>query len=162
MLVSIYLLVNTAAYSLVTGSLSDWLRQHNRDKEVTDIVLSYTELLHLHHRPVLFGVIGGVSLHLLLSLLPWIISDMILIIFLFIIFAAWSFLSFFVGLLAAILFPFLGGLVLGVKIMMWRQVRSLYILLPQAAVGLSQYEAVHLHNDSQAARRKMSSIAESE
>ena len=34
MLVSIYLLVNTAAYSLVTGSLSDWLRQHNRDKEV--------------------------------------------------------------------------------------------------------------------------------
>ena len=33
-LVSIYLLVNTAAYSLVTGSLSDWLRQHNRDKEV--------------------------------------------------------------------------------------------------------------------------------
>ena len=106
--------------------------------QVTDIVLSYTELLHLHHRPVLFGVIGGVSLHLLLSLLlllgamlykhllllPWIISDMILIIVLFIIFAAWSFLSFFVGLLAAILFPFLGGLVLGVKIMMWRQVHS--------------------------------------
>ena len=104
-------------------------------------MLSYTELLHLHHRPVLFGVIGGVSLHLLLSLLlllgamlykhllllPWIISDMILIIVLFIIFAAWSFLSFFVGLLAAILFPFLGGLVLGVKIMMWRQVSSLYI-----------------------------------
>ena len=101
-------------------------------------MLSYTELLHLHHRPVLFGVIGGVSLHLLLSLLlllgamlykhllllPWIISDMILIIVLFIIFAAWSFLSFFVGLLAAILFPFLGGLVLGVKIMMWRQVHS--------------------------------------
>ena len=42
------------------------------------------------------------------------------------------------------------------------QVRSLYILLPQAAISLSQYEAVHLHNDSQAARRKMSSIAESE
>ena len=108
---------------------------------MTDIVLSYMELLNVQHRPVLFGVIGGVTLHLLLSLLlllgamiykhllilPWMISDMIIIILLFIIFAAWSFLSFFVGLLAAILFPFLGGLVLGVKIMMWRQVSSLYI-----------------------------------
>ena len=32
--VSIYLLINTTAYNLMTRSLSDWLRQHNRDKEV--------------------------------------------------------------------------------------------------------------------------------
>ena len=145
--------------------------------QVTDIVLSYMELLHLQHRPVLFGVIGGVSLHLLLSLLlllgamvykhllilPWMISDMIIIIILFIIFAAWSFLSFFVGLLAAILFPFLGGLVLGLKIIMWRQVRSLYLVLPDSVVSLRQYQAVLVDTgDNDGARRKMSSIAESE
>ena len=67
---------------------------------------------------------------------------MIIIIILFIIFAAWSFLSFFVGLLAAILFPFLGGLVLGLKIIMWRQVRSLYLVLPDSVVSLRQYQAV--------------------
>ena len=33
-LVSIYLLINTTAYNLITSNMSDWLRQHNRDKEV--------------------------------------------------------------------------------------------------------------------------------
>ena len=88
---------------------------------------------------------------------------MIIIIILFIIFAAWSFLSFFVGLLAAILFPFLGGLVLGLKIIMWRQVRSLYLVLPDSVVSLRQYQAVLVDTgDNDGARRKMSSIAESE
>merc|ERR1712241_1326684 len=104
------------------------------------------------------AIIAGVVLHLLLSLLlllgamlhkplllvPWMVSDMILITILFIIFSAWSFLSFFVGLLAAILFPFLGGLVLGVKIIMWRQVRSLYLPLPDSVVSLRQYQAVRV------------------
>ena len=124
------------------------------------------------------AIIAGVVLHLLLSLLlllgamlhkpfllvPWMVSDMILITILFIIFSAWSFLSFFIGVLAAILFPFLGGLVLGVKIILWRQVRSLYIILPPPISHTAQYEAVE-NTESQGARGRkmmMTSIAESE
>ena len=39
-LVSIYLLINTTAYNLVTRSLSGWLRQHNRDKEVGHLAIA--------------------------------------------------------------------------------------------------------------------------
>ena len=145
---------------------------------MTDIVLSCMELLHLQYRPVLSGVIGGVSLYLLFSILllgamiykiykhlilPWMILDMIVIIILFLIFGVWSFLSFSVGLLAAILFPFLGGLILGLKIIMWRQVRSLYRVLPITVVSLRQYQMIYVDTgDDDRARRKMSNIAEIE
>ena len=145
---------------------------------MTDIVLSCMELLHLQYRPVLSGVIGGVSLYLLFSILllgamiykiykhlilPWMILDMIVIIILFLIFGVWSFLSFSVGLLAAILFPFLGGLILGLKIIMWRQVRSLYRVLPNTVVSLRQYQMIYVDTgDDDRARRKMSNIAEIE
>ena len=145
---------------------------------MTDIVLSCMELLHLQHRPVLSGVIGGVSLYLLFSILllgamiykiykhlilPWMILDMIVIIILFLMFGVWSFLSFSVGLLAAILFPFLGGLILGLKIIMWRQVRSLYRVLPNTVVSLRQYQMIYVDTgDDDRARRKMSNIAEIE
>ena len=124
------------------------------------------------------ALIAGVVLHLLLSLLlllgamlhkplllvPWMVSDMMIITILFIIFSAWCFLSFFIGVLAAILFPFLGGLVLGVKIILWRQVRSLYTSLPDAITNFTEYEVVE-SAESQGARRgkmMMTSIAESE
>ena len=38
--VSIYLLINITAYNLMTRSLSDWLRQHNRDKEVGHLAIA--------------------------------------------------------------------------------------------------------------------------
>ena len=143
---------------------------------MTGIVVSYLSLLQSNHTPALVGVIAGVVLHLVLSLLlllgamlhkpllllPWMVSDMIIITILFIIFSAWSFLSFFIGVLAAILFPFLGGLVLGLKIILWRNVRSLYTTLPVAFTDLSQYEAVHNAESQGVGRRKMTSIAESE
>ena len=145
---------------------------------MTGIVVSYLSLLQSNHPPALMGLIAGVVLHLLLSLLlllgamlhkplllvPWMVSDMIIITILFIIFSAWSFLSFFIGVLAAILFPFLGGLVLGVKIILWRQVMNLYTILPPARTNLAHYEAVENTESQQGGRRKMvmTSIAESE
>ena len=89
---------------------------------------------------------------------------MIIITILFIIFSAWSFLSFFIGVLAAILFPFLGGLVLGLKIILWRQVRNLYTILPGPLTNLTEYEAVESAESQAVGRRKMmmTSIAESE
>ena len=44
-MVSLYLLINTTAFNLVTRSLSDWLRQHNRDKEVDDVEILKSEIL---------------------------------------------------------------------------------------------------------------------
>ena len=81
-------------------------------------------------------------------------------------FATWSFLSFFVGLLAAILFPFLGGLTLGLKIMLWRQAVSLYSLQVTVLAVNKDYEV--LRNTEAAAGgvagggagRKISSIME--
>jgi len=178
LLVSVYLVINTALYDLVFSETTHWLRHQSRDKEVTDIVVSYLSLLQTHHTPALMALIAGVVLHLLLSLLlllgamlhkplllvPWMVSDMIIITILFIIFSAWSFLSFFIGVLAAILFPFLGGLVLGVKIILWRQVMNLYTILPPARTNLAHYEAVENTESQQGGRRKMvmTSIAESE
>ena len=143
---------------------------------MTGIVVSYLSLLQSNQTPALMGLIAGVVLHLLLSLLlllgamlhkpllllPWLISDMIIITILFIIFSAWSFLSFFIGVLAAVLFPFLGGLVLGLKIILWRNVRSLYTITNLTT--LTHYEAVDNAEIQVASRRKMmmTSIAESE
>ena len=145
---------------------------------MTGIVVSYLSLLQSNQTPALMGLIAGVVLHLLLSLLlllgamlhkplllvPWMVSDMIIITILFIIFSAWSFLSFFIGVLAAILFPFLGGLVLGLKIILWRQVRNLYTILPGPLTNLTEYEAVESAESQAVGRRKMmmTSIAESE
>ena len=133
------------------------------------------ELLHLQHRPVLSGVIAGVSLHLLFSILllgtmiykiykhlilPWMILDMIVIIILLPIFGVGSFLSFSQSRLAAILSPFLGGLIVGLKIIMWRYVWSFYRVLPAYVVSPRQYQAELVDTgDSDRARRKMSNTA---
>jgi len=178
LLASIYLVINTNLYNLIFSDLTHWLRHQSRDKEVTGIVVSYLSLLQSNQTPALMAVIAGVVLHLLLSLLlllgamlhkplllvPWMVSDMIIITILFIIFSAWSFLSFFIGVLAAILFPFLGGLVLGLKIILWRQVRNLYTILPGPLTNLTEYEAVESAESQAVGRRKMmmTSIAESE
>ena len=148
--------------------------------QVLDIALSYWELVTAHHQPVLYGVISAVVVHLLaalllllgamlgkhLLLLPWLVTDLLTILVLFLVFATWSFLSFFVGLLAAILFPFLGGLTLGLKIMLWRQAVSLYTLqVTVLAVNkdyevLSNTEAAAGGGAGGGAGRKISSIME--
>merc|ERR1712111_176242 len=82
----------------------------------------------------------GAMLHKHLLLVPWMVTDMFLIIIIFLVFSTWSFLSFFVGLMAAIIFPFVAGLVLGVKILLWRQVKTYYFLQAQALKINQEYE----------------------
>ena len=95
----------------------------------------------------------GAVLHKHLLLIPWMVTDLILIIILFLIFSTWSFLSFFVGLLAAIIFPFFGGLTLGVKIMLWRQVLSLHRNQVSIIKMNREYEVLK-NNDASNGRRR--------
>merc|ERR1712154_185362 len=100
-----------------------------------------------YHHSVLYGVITAVVLHLLLSL----------------VFSTWSFLSFFVGLIPAIIFPFFGGLTLGVKIMLWRQVVSLYRNQLAIIKVNREYEVLKNNDASNGQQRtgKMETICES-
>jgi len=173
-LVSIYLVINTDAYFWISNLVKTWLQEHQGDQEVLSITISYLDLLDTHHQPILFGVIAAVVLHLLLSLLlllgamlykhllliPWMVTDMLIIVILFLVFAVWSFLSFFVGLLAAIIFPFIAGLALGIKIMLWRQVMTLYCLQVEVINVNKQYEVLRNNEAAIGAKRKISSIAE--
>ena len=95
-----------------------------------------------HYKLVLSGLVVAATFHLIASLLliiatmlvnrylllPWLITDMITIIVITIIFIGWTFLSFFVDLLAAIVFPILGGTILGLWIYSWRNVGDFFII----------------------------------
>ena len=129
---------------------------------------SYLDVLDNYHNSVLYGVITAVVLHLCLSLLlllgailhkhllliPWMVTDLLLITLLFLVFSTWSFLSFFVGLIPAVIFPFLGGLTLGIKIMLWRQVSSLYRNQLAIIKVNREYEVLKNNDASNVRRRK--------
>ena len=105
--------------------------------------------LDRHHEPLLGGVIIAWVLHLLFSLLlllgamlhrrplllPWLSSAMIIIVIMVVTFTAWTFLSFFVDLLVAIVFPVVAGLVLGLWIFLWRGVQAHYTVLGRKVVA---------------------------
>ena len=140
---------------------------------------SYLDVVDHYHHSVLYGVITAVVLHLSLSLLlllgsilhkhllliPWMVTDLVLILLLFLVFSTWSFLSFFVGLIPAVIFPFFGGLTLGVKIMLWRQVLSLYRNQVDIIKVNREYEVLKNNDASHNRRRKgtgmMETISES-
>jgi len=175
-LLSIYLIFNSEKFNQLSSNFSSWLHQHHGDKEVLDVAISYFNILKTHHEAALLGVISAAVLHLLLSLLlllgamlhkhlllvPWMVTDMFLIIIIFLardVFSTWSFLSFFVGLMAAIIFPFVAGLVLGVKILLWRQVKTYYFLQAQALKINQEYEMLK-NSENSRPFRKISSISE--
>ena len=62
-------------------------------------------------------------------LIPWMVSHMISSLIMITTFTFWTFMSFFIDLLVAIIFPVIGGLVLGLWIVMWRQVYHFFAIL---------------------------------
>lgn len=178
-LMTIYLVINTEAYYWISDQIRNWLQMHQGDKEVLEVTQSYFDVVDHYHHSVLYGVITAVVLHLSLSLLlllgsilhkhllliPWMVTDLVLILLLFLVFSTWSFLSFFVGLIPAVIFPFFGGLTLGVKIMLWRQVLSLYRNQVAIIKVNREYEVLKNNDASHNRRRKgtgmMETISES-
>ena len=67
-------------------------------------------------------------------LIPWMVSHMISIIIMITTFTFWTFMSFFIDLLVAIIFPVIGGLVLGLWIVMWRKVYRFFTVLKNADI----------------------------
>ena len=85
-------------------------------------VLAILMVTSVVHFIVSFLLIVGTFLYRQNLIIPWIISHMLSIILMVISFTCWTFFSFFIDLLLAIVFPVLAGLVLGLWIVMWREV----------------------------------------
>ena len=114
--------------------MNGWLVRNHWDVSVTQWVWQWLDWLDTHHQFMLACLVLVSSLHLLSTLtlilgtmlsrrallLPWIITDLIIIIIMVGIFISWTFLSFFVDLLIAIVFPVMAGLLLGLWIVLWR------------------------------------------
>ena len=61
--------------------------------------------------------------------IPWLVSHMFIIIATILSFTNWTFMSFFIDLFVAIVFPLVAGLMLGLTMVMWRQVYHLFRVL---------------------------------
>jgi len=149
LLPSLYMLVEQEAWQVVRESCHGWLEKNHWDVKVTRAVWRMFDMVDTNHRMILSVVIGCTVVHLLFSfmlvlgailfkrslLIPWMVSDMIIIILMVFTFTCWTFMSFFVDLLVAIVFPVVGGLVLGFWIYLWRRVNSIFIQLGRKKVG---------------------------
>lgn len=152
LLPSLYMLVRKEAWQMVRDACNAWLEQNHWDIQVTQVVWKGVKWVDQNHRILLASVIGCTAVYLFFCLmlvlggilynrilfLPWMLSNMIIIIIMVISFTCWSFMSFFIDLLMAIVFPVLGGLVLGFNIHLWKRVRSIFVQLGRRARGMKQ------------------------
>merc|ERR1712013_939195 len=96
-----------------------WLQENHWDIKVDHAVWRFMDCLDRNHKKVLGTLMITAILHLLF---PWMIFHMFSIILMVITFSFWTFFSFFINLLLAIVFPVVAGLLLGLWIVMWREV----------------------------------------
>ena len=101
----------------------DWM---DRNHTVGLAIMMVVSLLHLFFSLML---LLGTKWSKMTLLIPWMVSHMVSIIIMIITFTCWTFMSFFIDLLVAIIFPVVGGLVLGLWIVMWRQVFNFFTAL---------------------------------
>eukprot|EP00090_Calanus_glacialis_P015974 TRINITY_DN25082_c0_g1_i2.p1 TRINITY_DN25082_c0_g1~~TRINITY_DN25082_c0_g1_i2.p1 ORF type:complete len:229 (+),score=40.40 TRINITY_DN25082_c0_g1_i2:112-798(+) len=179
----VFVLVSSQAWNLGRQAVKQWLQENHGDKKVNDAIGTCFDWVDRNYQAVLAGIIITAVVHLLFSLLlvlgtmlykrllfiPWMVTDMILIIFMVFLFTCWTFLSFFVGLLVAIIFPFVSGLLLGLWICIWRQVKFTFIVLGETDRDLlilrkqqAEYKPVPVQGAEQYnGRRQLASISES-
>jgi len=149
LLPSLYMLVKQEAWQVVREAFHDWLEKNHWDVKVTRAVWRIFDMVDTNHKTILAGLIGSTLIHLLFSFMlvlgailykrslfvPWMVSDMIIIILMLVSFTCWTFMSFFVDLLVAIVFPVVGGLMLGFWIYLWKRVKSIFMQLGRMKVG---------------------------
>ena len=109
--------------------------------QVDHAVWRFMDCLDRNHKKVLGTLMITAILHLVFSvmlifgsflyrrslLIPWMIFHMFSIILMVITFTCWTFFTFFISLLLAIVFPVVAGLLLGLWIVMWREVYHFFI-----------------------------------
>ena len=81
--------------------------------------------LHFSASALLYTAASPGRVHSLF--LPWLLSHMLIILTMTTVFICWTFITFFIDLLVSIVFPVLSGLVLGVSILVWRLVFTVYV-----------------------------------
>ena len=140
LLPAVYCLVVEEGWEWMREWINSWLVRNHWDVAVTQSVWQWLDWMDVHHQFMLSSLILASSIHLLSTLililgtmilkrsllLPWIITDLIIIIIMVFLFISWTFLSFFVDLLIAIVFPVMAGLLLGLWIVLWRNTVRLY------------------------------------
>ncbi len=113
---SIYCLVREDAWVHLREWINSWLVRNHWDVEVTQSVWRGLDWVDLHHNYFLGGLVAASATHLLSSLLlllgimlqkqqlllPWLVTDIVVLTMMVVLFLSWTFLSFFVDLLIAI------------------------------------------------------------
>jgi hypothetical protein len=116
LLPSLYGLVRADSWSQLREWVNSWLVRNHWDVEVTQQVWRGLDWLDLHHNYFLGGLVAASATHLLSAilllvswrferrglLLPWLVTDLSIIIIMVAIFIGWTFLSFFIDLYIAI------------------------------------------------------------
>merc|ERR1719367_690009 len=103
-----------------------WLEHNHWDVKVTRAVWSSLDLVDDNHSIILIVLSALSATNIILSLMvtcstimerrglmvPWLVFNSIIIFSMLLVFTAWTFISFFISILLAIIFPVLAGLVL--------------------------------------------------
>jgi len=140
LLPSVYCMVKEDGWKRLREWVNSWLVRNHWDVEVTQSVWKGLDWMDEHHQLFLVALITAASFHLTTTLLlilgtmlkrrglliPWIITDSIIIVIMVIIFVGWTFFSFFVDLLIAIVFPVVACLLLGLWVVLWRNTLYMY------------------------------------
>ena len=134
--------------------VENWVFNNHWDTNISHYVLEFLKSVNIHRKTFLavfivwssvaicnaIFMILGVCLQgagkARFALLPWLIFDFITISITFVAFILWAFLSFFVHVLVAILFPILAGAILGLHIYLWRNVKDVYLIYADAATAV--------------------------
>jgi hypothetical protein len=113
---SVYSLVREDAWAELREWVNSWLVRNHWDVAVTQSVWRGLDWLDGHHTYFLCGVVAASATHLVSTLLlllgtmlrkralllPWLLTDLVVLALMVTIFLSWTFLSFFVDLLIAI------------------------------------------------------------
>ena len=102
----------------------EWISKNSR-YEVILTCLIISVITHLISSLLL--ILGAMTENRSL-LIPWLITDLVIVIIMAVIFISWTFLSFFVDILIVIIFPILAGTLLGLWIYSWRNVQDYYVI----------------------------------
>ena len=147
---AIWLHINFRIFFLGYNEVEHWITTNKWDYVVATKALKMLEFVNSHRIKFLIGIagysgvaiicgvlliisvcIGGVN-HIKtnktrrLFMLPWLCFDFLTITIITLTFVTWAFLSFFVHVLLAILFPVIAGAILGLYIYLWRNVKDVF------------------------------------
>jgi len=136
----LYLLIDDTSWDLIMSHTHRWLEHNHWDVKVTQIVWRALDLVDDNHSVILLVLFSISATNIILSLMltcssiilrrglmvPWMVFNAFIIFIMFLVFIAWTFLSFFISILLAIIFPVIAGLILGVWILIWRKTHEIH------------------------------------